>query len=127
MAGKSKKVLPKRIAGFKVPKSLRKSRLLGSLLASPLGRQVVADALVAGAGAGAAVLVRERQEVADAAGTGARKGARGMALATEALESAMSAMMGVVTDAARSMLPEEKPRKKHGKERGHRDAAVTRH
>ena len=125
-----KKVLPKRVAGIKVPKGLRRSRVLRSLLANPLGRKVMADALVAGAGAGAAVLMRERHEVADAAETGARKGARGLVLATEAVESAMDAMMGVVTDAARSMLPqEEKPRRKSGRkqQRGHRDAAVTQH
>jgi hypothetical protein len=119
-----KMALPKKVAGFKVPKRLRKSRLLRSLLANPLGRQVVADALVAGAGAGAAVLVRERREVGDAAEKGARKGARGLALATEAVESAAGAMMDVVSDAARSMLPEEpKPRKR----KGPREGAAVRH
>jgi hypothetical protein len=114
MAKKGKTALPKRVAGIKVPKGLRKSRVLRSLLASRLGRQVVADAIVAGAGAGAAVLVGERREMAEGAKAGARKGARGLALATEAVESAASAMMEVVAEAARSMLPEEKPRKKRG-------------
>ena len=97
-------------AGIKVPKGLRKSRVLRSLLASRLGRQVVADAIVAGAGAGAAVLVGERREIAAGAKAGARKGGRGLAVASEAVESAASAMMDVVAEAARSMLPECEPR-----------------
>jgi hypothetical protein len=119
-----KMALPKKIAGFKVPKSLRKSRLLRSLLNSPIGRQVVADALVAGAGAGAAVLLGERKEVGKAAAKGTRKGARGVAIATEAVESAASAMMDVVTDAARSMLPEER---KPPKRKPPREGAAVRH
>ena len=122
MAKGKKMALPKRVSGFKVPKSLRKSRLLRSLMRSRLGRQLVADALVAGAGAAAAVLVRERREMAEAAGAGARKGARAVALATEAVESAAGAMMDVVTDAARSMLPETRGgKKKHG---GRREDAL---
>jgi hypothetical protein len=106
---KNRKALPKRIAGFKVPKGLRKSRLLRSLLGSELGRQIVADALVAGAGAAATVLVREREEATGAVRAGARRGKARFSVATEAVESAADAVMGVVTDAARGMLPEEKP------------------
>jgi hypothetical protein len=120
---RKKATLPKRVAGIKVPKGLRRSRMLRSLLASQLGRQVVADAIVAGAAAGAAVLVGERHEVARGARKGARKGARGLALASEAVESAAGAMLDVVAEAARSMLP-EKPRKKRG---GGREAAAVRH
>lgn len=126
MAKKGKTALPKTVAGLKVPKSLRKSRLLRSLLASPLGRRVVADALVAGAGAAATVLMAERKEVADAAEAGVRKGSKRLALVTEAIESAANAMMDVVTDAARSMLPEDGGRK-HKKRPSERASEPTHH
>jgi hypothetical protein len=46
---KGKNHLPKRIAGVKVPKSVRRGRL-GALLASPLGQELLAGAVVAGSG-----------------------------------------------------------------------------
>ena len=55
-SGKAK--LPKSVAGFKVPKALRKSELIEALTASPSGRQLLADALVAGAAAAVAVLAK---------------------------------------------------------------------
>ena len=113
--GKKNKVIPKKIAGFKVPKRVRKSRLLRSLLRNPLGREIVANALTAGAGAAATVLVAEREEISDATATGARRGARTVALVGDAMESAADAVMDVIADAARSMVPEKKPRRRAGK------------
>ena len=50
---KSKSLLPKRIAGVKVPKAVRRGRF-GALLASPAGQLVIAEAIMAaGALAGA--------------------------------------------------------------------------
>jgi hypothetical protein len=124
---KGKNVLPKKIAGYKVPKRLRRSRVLRALLHSPMGRQVAADALVAGAGAASAVLLRDREEVADAARTGARKSGHAVALLTEAGESAAHAVMGVIAEAARSVLPED-DRKHHGGGRKQRPPqGTTRH
>ena len=57
-----KNAIPKKIAGYKVPKSLRKSRLLKHLLRSPLGREILANALTAGAGAAAAAMFGMREE-----------------------------------------------------------------
>jgi hypothetical protein len=51
-----KNELPKRIAGVKVPKALRKSVVLNSLLCNEVGRQVLGEALVAGAAAAAKIL-----------------------------------------------------------------------
>ncbi|WP_254021559.1 hypothetical protein [Mesorhizobium escarrei] len=111
---KSKRKLPKKIGGFKVPKSVRKSTLLRNMLASPVGRDLLANAITAGAGAAAAVLVRERGEIADAtksaAKTGAKKSARAAGLATDMVQSAASAMMAVVSEAAHKVLPEQKSR-----------------
>jgi hypothetical protein len=106
--------VPKRIAGFKVPKKIRKSALLRGLLASKAGREIAGRALVAGASAAAAALVVEREEVTEVTKKGARKGRRTLGLLSGAAESAVDAAIEVVTDAARAMLPdkdEDKPRK----------------
>ncbi|MHC2357707.1 hypothetical protein ACVMB3_007230 [Sinorhizobium meliloti] len=51
MAKKSR--IPKKIAGVKVPKPLRKSKMLRSMMASDLARDVLAKALTAVPGAAA--------------------------------------------------------------------------
>ena len=96
--------------------------------AQPHGRTITADALVAGAGAAAAVLVRDRDEAADAARTGVRKGGRAIATMTEAVDSAADAVWGVISDAARSALPEpEKDRKRPAARRRRDEGETTRH
>ncbi|MGK6316081.1 hypothetical protein [Neorhizobium sp. DT-125] len=104
---KKKNAVPKKVAGFKIPKSVRKSAALRALLGSDIGRDVLANAITAGAGAAAAVLVRDREEIADAGKKGARKGAYALSVATEALESAASAVMGSVKDSTYSLLPKD--------------------
>jgi hypothetical protein len=37
--------IPKKVAGYKVPKSVRKSRLLRAMLSNPMGRDILAKAL----------------------------------------------------------------------------------
>lgn len=103
-----KNAIPKKVAGYKVPKAIRKSKPLRALLGSKSGRDILGKALVAGAAAAAAVLAEERHDVAEAGMKGARKGARGVGIAGEAIQSAAYAAMGVVTDSARSLLPETK-------------------
>ena len=100
--------LPKKVAGYKVPKSVRKSKLLRALLNNSVGRDVLANALTAGAGAAAAVLIENRDEIATTGKKGARKGVRAASLAAEAAQSAANAMVGVVRDAAHTFLPEAK-------------------
>ena len=46
-----KNAIPKRVAGFKIPKPIRKSSFLRSMLASKTGRDILGKALVAGAAA----------------------------------------------------------------------------
>ena len=129
---KKKSIIPKKVAGFKVPKRLRKSRLLGSLVASPLGRDILASALTAGAGAAAAVLVDHRDDVGDATTKGARRGARTLGLLSDAVSHGTSAALGVITDAAQSFAEDNRRRKRHpsgkgGKKDRRRDAADVRH
>jgi hypothetical protein len=97
-----KNAIPKKIAGFKVPKSLRKSALLDNLLKSSVGRTILADALTAGAAAAAAALVEYREEVGDTAAKGVKGGRRALAVLSHAVQDGTSAMMGVVAEAARS-------------------------
>jgi len=58
MANKRKKRLPKRIAGVKVPKSVRKGRL-GKTIASSTGRTVLAEVFMA---AGAVAVAKKAKE-----------------------------------------------------------------
>lgn len=113
---KKKAKLPKKIAGVKLPKFLRKSDLLNALLASQTGRELMAKAVTAAAAAAAAVLVEHRGEAlaaggraldagADAAKSTAKTTAKAASLAALAAKSAAGAFADVVTDAAKGFLP----------------------
>ncbi|WP_262300189.1 hypothetical protein [Microvirga sesbaniae] len=94
---KNKAKTPKTIAAVRVPKALRKSGWLDPLLADPQMRELLADVLIAAAGAAAAPLVKERpswRQVADA-GTAARDLVQGTA----------DAATGVISEAAKAILP----------------------
>ena len=106
--------LPKRIGGFKLPKPVRKSKILRAMLNNPMGRDILANAITAAAGAAAAVLIEERKEIKKAGKKGLRKGAGAMGIARDAVQSAASAAFGVIGDAAHSILPEGSP-KEEGK------------
>lgn len=120
--------VPKSIAGVRVPKRLRKSKTLESLLKDPLARTVVADALVAAAGAAAAALARHRPSTSQVVRTGANAaeaGGRAMSATTEVVGAAM----GAVADAAHTAptgesepARSERPRKRHAD-----DEATRRH
>lgn len=105
MAKKTK--IPKKVAGIRIPKAIRRSTLLRSLLNSPMGRNIVADALVAGAAAAAAALVRDRDDVA-------RQGRRTVTVVGEAIQDAADAVMDVVSNAAASLAPDA-PKKRKGR------------
>ncbi|WP_105383590.1 hypothetical protein [Neorhizobium alkalisoli] len=107
-----KNAIPKKVAGFKIPRSIRKSSFLRSMLASKTGRDILGKALLAGAGAAAAVLAEERSEIAQAGKKGARKGARVVGIAGEAIQSAAHAAMDVVADQTRSIFPANKKKEK---------------
>ncbi|APG85702.1 MULTISPECIES: hypothetical protein [Sinorhizobium] len=106
-----KKQLPKKIAGVKVPKGLRRSKILRSMVRSDVGRDVLAKAITAGAGAAAAVLVDHRDDVFDA--RTAKKGRKAVGLARRAMQSGFSAAMDAMKD---SVFPEtHKPKKAKSK------------
>jgi hypothetical protein len=97
--------LPKSIAGVKVPKVLRHAGGFAGVLDSPLGRQVLADALVAAATAAAAALVRKPDKARDAGRAVAETGAEAAAATKDATQGAVGSVAGTVTEAARNVLP----------------------
>ncbi len=105
--GKGKGKLPKTVAGVKVPKTLRKAAA-GTLLDSPLAREILADMLIAAAGAAAAALVKERptgQQVADAGEAVVDAGGRAAGATRDAVQGAAEAVTETVAGAARQILP----------------------
>jgi hypothetical protein len=102
---KRAKADPKTVAGIKVPKAARSSMgSLTTLFNSELGREILADALIAAAGAAAAALTRTRP--AKAAGHAVADASSDAASATgDALQTAAGAVATVVTEAARNFLP----------------------
>ena len=63
--------IPKKIAGLKLPKSIRETPEIRSLLATPRGRKILSDALVEAASIAALRLVQaQRAEETGAAGAG---------------------------------------------------------
>ncbi|MDR9776891.1 hypothetical protein RJJ65_30405 [Rhizobium hidalgonense] len=100
-----KNSIPKKIAGYKVPKALRKSSLINGLLGSDIGRGILANALTAAAGAAAAVLVEEHDDVADAADRNMRKGRRALGTAGTAMSRAAEAAIEAVKSSTRDALP----------------------
>lgn len=105
MAKKKKSFLPKRMAGVKVPKSVRKGRL-GELIASPAGQAAIAEVVMAlGAVAGAKKVKdspKARDALADVADRlrdgGADKGKAAARTAT----AASGALAYALGEAARS-------------------------
>jgi hypothetical protein len=100
----AKNLVPKSVGGMKVPKAMRKSNPLTALFNSGLGREILADALIAAAGAAAAALTRNRQ-VQSAGRAAVETGSNAAAATGDAVQTAAGAVANVVTEAARSFLP----------------------
>jgi hypothetical protein len=108
MAKKTKAKLPKTIAGVKVPKAIRTSGLLDELLNSQLGREILAEAIVAAAGAAASVLMKKRpsaDQVAQAGEAIVDTGAEAASATKDLAQTAVGAVTEAVADAARHILP----------------------
>ena len=89
----------KKAPGTKLAKTAKKSGLM-DLINTDLGREILADALIAATGAAAAALTRSR--TAKKAGVAAADaGSQGVDLT----QTAAGAVAGVVTEAARHFLP----------------------
>lgn len=94
-----KKSVPKKVAGVPVPQAMRNSGYVKALLNSPLGKKVLADAMLAAAGAAAAVLIRRQQQ---------GRAAMPADLSREVLRAAAGAVtVGLGRAALRGLAPEE--------------------
>jgi hypothetical protein len=112
---KNKMKVPKSLGGVKIPRSLRKSRLVNAFLNNDLGRNILADVLVAAAGAAAAAMVRHRpsgQQMTDAGEALLGGGHRAAATTTNAVHTAAGTLGSVFTEAVRYVFPADKQRKK---------------
>lgn len=98
----------------KLEKSVKKSGFM-DLINSELGREILADALIAAAGAAAAALTRTRT-ARKAGAAAANAGAQGADLT----QTAAGAVAGVVTEAARHFLPAGLVGEEEGTEKGAR-------
>jgi hypothetical protein len=112
---KDKAKVPKSVGGWKVPKGLRKSGVINTLLNNDLGRNILADVLIAAAGAAAAALVQHRPsgaQVAHAGEAALDTGQRTVSGTADAVQSATGTLGSVFTDAVRSILPSDGTGKK---------------
>ena len=108
--------LPKTFAGMKVPKALRNSSMIAALINNPVGREVLADALLAGATAAAAALRanaaatrrvgRARKAVAAATSDAAESAAKTKDLVEHAVGTVGGAVTEAMGKAAKQMLPQ---------------------
>ncbi|WP_162820390.1 hypothetical protein [Microvirga calopogonii] len=98
--------------GTKLAKTAKKSGLM-DLINTDLGREILADALIAAAGAAAAALTKTRT-AKKAGAAAANAGAQGVDLT----QTAAGAVAGVVTEAARHFLPASLVGEEGGTEKG---------
>jgi hypothetical protein len=106
MAKRARTKPAKTVAGLRIPETLRNA--VDSLVSSPLGREILADALIAAAAAAAAALVKRpptARQVASAGEAVSETGARAVSGAKNLTEAAAGAVGQFVTDAVSSMLP----------------------
>jgi hypothetical protein len=100
--------LPKRLLGVKIPKALRNLDWATRFLESEVGRQILADALVAAAAAASAALVGTQTEVGAKAGKKLSKAKnKGAHFLSNAVNDATNAVTDVIGNAARSMLAKD--------------------
>jgi len=93
----------KKDTGSKLAKTVKKSGLM-DLFGSSLGREILADALIAAAGAAAAALTKTRTAQKAGAAT-VDAGSKAVDATTDAMQTATGAVASVVTEAARQFLP----------------------
>ena len=105
---KDKPAKLKAASGFKLPKALKNLGGIDQLVASPLAREILADALMAAAAAAAAALVKHRPSAAQVSEAGVAvvdAGAQAASGGKDLAQTAAGAVAEVVTDAARQILP----------------------
>ena len=112
---KNKVKVPKTVGGWKIPKGLRKSGAVTMFLNNDLGRSILADVLIAAAGAAAAALVQHRPtgaQVAYAGEAALDSGQRAVSGTADAVQVAAGTLGSVFTEAVRSIFPSDGTSKK---------------
>jgi hypothetical protein len=107
---KNKMKVPKSLGGVRIPKSLRKSGLVNTFLNNDLGRKILADVIVAAAGAAAAAMARHRPSTRQVADTGEAllESSQGAASTTnDAVHTAAGTLGNVLTEAVRYVFPSD--------------------
>jgi hypothetical protein len=105
----AKTKLPKKILGLKVPKKLRKAAFVKTLLDDPVGREILAGAVVAAASAAAAALSGHRPTARQVGEAGAGVADRGTAAAEatkDLVQDAAGALAAAITKMATRLSPE---------------------
>lgn len=96
--------LPKKIAGIKVPKALRKSAAIGEFLNSPTGRLILAEILMA-----AAAALRNYKPVSEAvhkaADTAGKAGSEATSAAKDVVRSAAGGLADLAAGVTRQIVP----------------------
>jgi hypothetical protein len=104
----AKTKVPKKVAGVKLPKTLRHSDLVGAILQNDMARRLLADALIAAAGAAAAVLTRKvapsAEQVVAAGETVADAGSKAASATTDLATGIAGSLGHAVTVMASSLL-----------------------
>jgi hypothetical protein len=99
--------LPKKVAGVAVPKVLRRGAI-ADILNSPVGRLILAEALVAGAAAAAAALKNYKpiaEPVGQAVDAVERAGADAAITAKDLVQSAAGGLADVAAGVVRQIVP----------------------
>ena len=113
-------VADRQVSAVKVPKVLRKSKSVDTLLNNPLGRELLAGALVAGAGAAATALAKHRPstgQIAEAGEAVVGTGAAAASATQDAVQGAAAAIGGALRDLAgrlSSANQDRRPKKRAG-------------
>jgi len=103
---KKKTKVPKKVAGVKVPKSVRKATIIDTVLNHPIGRAVLADALVAAAAAASAALVKhfpDKRDVERAGDTVQEAGSVGASM----VKNVVTGAVGAIAHAAEGLKGDE--------------------
>ena len=106
--------IPKTVAGVPVPKRLRKGGTLASILNHPLGRTILADVLLAAAGAAATALNRHQTGGPQKLHSGeAAPDARDQApsVTSDLAKSAAGALGNLALDVVEQVLPRKEAKK----------------
>lgn len=120
---KSKVKVPKAVAGVSVPRGLRKAGIVTSVLNHPLGRSILADVLVAAAGAAATALNKHQASAAQTSQDGeghALKGNQSSSITSDLAKSAAGALGHLALDVVEQILPKKEAKKVKAKAKAKR-------